>query len=431
MEKTNSADEGTSGSASKPTEAGSRPRGRPKKESENLAIELQRARVRRAQKAYRARKENHVTELEEKCRELDGVIEDMTNTFVAFSDNLLGSENIGPETNKKLKETMKKFLVLSEKATRDPWEPLPSFDENNELPAPDETINSKRSASIGTVIYEPQSQSMSTAPVLFGIDPILRSNVNVQQTPGLYGMNIMDPPGMYPHANNLWDLQPQHDHSHNCIIPYVIAGRDSFASRLFYSTIVRALRSLRGEGPTDDASKIFRFKFQYWKPQKVQAKLDRVLDTLLHGTCQMLGNNLEAMETEEEIRKVKALILRQIQMAGGSEEDYLPAWNVEQYLKNKWRLSLDSNWVKLQPFALLSNAGYGDTTIKSETYEKYERFAPTMVPGFSQQKQVVWDVSRLVEKLQGLTVTIGEGPRWHYRDIDAAVEGFLEEHQGN
>lgn len=53
-----------------------------------------------------------------------------------------------------------------------------------------------------------------------------------------------------------------------------------------------------------------------------------------------------------------------------------------------------------------------------------------MIPGFSQLKQVVWDVSKLVENLERLTITIGNGPRWHYKDVDAAVEAFLKENQG-
>ena len=78
-----------------------------------------------------------MTQLEEKCHELEGVVEDMTSTFVAFSDHLLHSESVGPETTKELRETMKKFLVLSEKAARDAWQAAPSLDEIQEPPATD------------------------------------------------------------------------------------------------------------------------------------------------------------------------------------------------------------------------------------------------------------------------------------------------------
>jgi archaellum component FlaC len=88
--------------------------------------------VRRAQKAYRTRKDNHVTQLEKRCRELEGVVEDMTNTFIALSDTILNSGAAGSGTTKELGETMRKFLLLSEKAARDPWEAVPSSDENNE-----------------------------------------------------------------------------------------------------------------------------------------------------------------------------------------------------------------------------------------------------------------------------------------------------------
>ncbi|KAE9378235.1 hypothetical protein N431DRAFT_541763 [Stipitochalara longipes BDJ] len=429
MAKTNNTDDGRSSDASKQATAGSRRRGRPQKESENPAIEQQRARVRRAQKAYRTRKEKHVTALEEKCHELEGVVEDMTNTFIAFSDNLLNSANIGPEITKELRGTMKKFLVLSEKAARDPWEPAASSDENNE-PLASDPITDNSDSSSKSINNEVQSQWLSTTPPFFEADPILRDTGNVQQTPVIYGTNIMDLPNLSPYTNyGIWGLRPQHDRT--SIIPYVIAGRDSFASRLFYSSIVRALRSLRSEGPAEDAYNIFRFKFRYMNPKQIQAKLDRVLDTLLHGTSQKMGDNRERVRSEEEMLVVKAQILREIEMAGGSEEEYLSTWDVERYLRNKWRLSLDSNWVTLQPRTLLANPVDIDSTLKSGIYDKYELFAPTVVPGFSQPKQVVWDASSLVEKLEGLTVSIGEGPRWNYKDVDAAVEEFLEENRGS
>ena len=53
------------------------------------STKLQRARVRRAQKAFRTRKEQHAANLEEKCRTLESVVEEMTNEFLRFSDGLL------------------------------------------------------------------------------------------------------------------------------------------------------------------------------------------------------------------------------------------------------------------------------------------------------------------------------------------------------
>ena len=70
--------------------------------------------MRRAQKAFRIRKEQHVNALEEKCRRLESVVEEMSNTFVGFSDDLLNSGNVRPEITGVLKATMERFLVLSE-----------------------------------------------------------------------------------------------------------------------------------------------------------------------------------------------------------------------------------------------------------------------------------------------------------------------------
>jgi len=368
-----------------------------------------------------------VTTLEDKCRELEGVVEDMTNTFVSFSDSLLESGSIGPETTKELRETMKKFLVLSKKVARDPWEPAASSDEN-EAPTLDAVADSSDFSTV-TTNNELQIELSSAINPFFEADPILRDSGDSQQTPVIYGTDIMEYPTMNPYTNyGIWGLRPQHDRT--SIIPYVIAGRDSFASRLFYSSIVRGLRSLRGEGPAEDAYKMFRFKFRYRSPEQIQAQLDRVLNVLLHGTSQIIGESREAKSSEEETLRVKAQIVREIEMLGGSEEEYLSTWDVELYLRNKWRLSLDSNWVKLQPLNLLAKPGGMDSTLESGIYDKYELLAPTVVPGFPHTKPAVWDVSNLVEKLEGLTVSIGEGPRWNYKDVDAAVEAFLEENRG-
>jgi hypothetical protein len=381
--------------------------------------------VRRAQKAYRTRKEKHVTELKEKCHDLEGVVEDMTNTFIAFSDSLLNSGSLGPETTKELRETMKKFIVFSEKAARDPLGAAPSSDENIEPPTMDPVIEDSDSSS-KTFPNAFQPQVISSTPPFFETDPILRDTRDLPQTPVIYGTNIMDFPNMNPYANyGIWGLRPQHERS--SMIPYVVAGRDSFASRLFYGSIVRSLRSLRGEGPAEDAYRIFRFKFRYMSPAQIQTILDGLLDTLLHGTSQKWGDSGESIKSEQDKLRVKAQIVREIEVMGGSEEEYLSTWDVERYLRNKWRLSLDSNWVKLQPM-LAAQDGLQSTTVHG-IYDKYELLAPTVVPGFSQPKQVVWDVSSLVEKLEGLTVTIGQGPRWNYKDVDTAVEEFLEENQ--
>jgi hypothetical protein len=386
--------------------------------------------VRRAQQAYRTRKEDHVAQLKEKCHELEGVVEDMTSTFIAFSDTLLNSEGVGLETTKQLRETMKKFLVLSETAAHHAEEATPSLDENNEPPAADPVVEESGSSS-ETINDAYPPQDLSTVSSLFQINPILRNTEIGRQTPVTYETNITDFAIPSPFANyGVWGIRPQHSRG-SSIIPYVVAGRDSFASRLFYGSIVRGLRSLRGEGPPEDAYRIFRYKFRYLNPTQIQAILDGVLDTLLHGTSRPNGLDGEDMNPGEVIMSgIKTRIVREIELLGGSEGEYLSTWDVERYLTTKWRLSLDSNWVRIKHAAMVVAEGDIEPAIVSGIYDKYESFAPTVIPGFSQPKQVVWDVSKLVENLERLTITIGNGPRWHHKDVDAAIEAFLKENQG-
>ena len=386
--------------------------------------------MRRAQKAYRTRKEDHVTQLEEKCHELEGVVEDMTSTFVAFSDHLLHSESVGPETTKELRETMKKFLVLSEKAARDAWQAAPSLDEIQEPPATDPVLEVDNSSPKTFDDAYPE-EDLSAVSSLFQISPFLHNTEITRQTSVTYGTNTMDFAIPSPFVNyGVWGIRPQHSRG-SSIIPYVVAGRDSFASRLFYGSIVRGLQSLRGEGPPEDAYRIFRYKFRYLNPTQIQAILDGVLDTLLHGTSRPNGVDGEDMNPGEVIMSgIKTRIVREIELLGGSEGEYLSTWDVERYLTTKWRLSLDSNWVRIKPAAMVVAEGDIEPAIVSGIYDKYESFAPTVIPGFSQPKQVVWDVSELVENLERLTITIGNGPRWHHKDFDAAIEAFLKENQG-
>jgi hypothetical protein len=163
--------------------------------------------VRRAQQAYRTRKEDHVTQLEEKCYELEGVVEDMTNTFIAFSDTLLNSESVGLETTKQLRETMKKFLVLSETAAHHAEEAI-LLDENNEPPAADPVVEESGSL-LETINDAYLPQDLSTISSSFQINPILRNTEIPRQTPVTYRTNITDFAIPSPFANyGVWGIRP-------------------------------------------------------------------------------------------------------------------------------------------------------------------------------------------------------------------------------
>lgn len=121
----------------------------------------------------------------------------------------------------------------------------------------------------------------------------------------------------------------------------------------------------------------------------------------------------------------------------GSEVYYDVGWDVERYLKTKWRLAIDSQTVRVGARAAFSGED-ANSGLESENgggrFHKAERRwenvvmgAPTMIPGFTHSSQKIWDAGRLVDRLLDVAVTIGEGPRWHYKQIDSVVEAFLVE----
>lgn len=214
-------------------------------------------------------------------------------------------------------------------------------------------------------------------------------------------------------------------------IPYILSGRDSFASRLYFETIALALRSLHGELPRSFANNIFRFKMQYTKSHKIRAVLESILNMLLYGTCSFKEVSTETTENGEGDKIIKTSIVQQLESSGRSEHEYLSTVDVEQYLKKKWRLAIDSGTVRVQQSALLSLNGDEKSGSTALDDGNPKMVFPTLVPGFVDHSPSVWNVETLVEKMKSSAVTIGEGPRWHITDIDEAVEGFLVEKRNN
>lgn len=144
-------------------------------------------------------------ELEEKCRELEGVVEDMTNTLVDFSDSLIKCGNTNPEMARGLKETMKKFLALSEKAARDPWEEKDGSPEHSDEQPVLEGVVEDTESSSQTVADVSQSRELSAVP-FFETTPVLLNPSGTLQAPLIYGQNITD---FDPYANySIWGLPP-------------------------------------------------------------------------------------------------------------------------------------------------------------------------------------------------------------------------------
>ncbi|KAF8865159.1 hypothetical protein BDZ45DRAFT_721300 [Acephala macrosclerotiorum] len=403
-----------------------RRRGRPRKESTDASTELQRDKLRRTQKAFRERKEQYVAGLEDRCTKLEDVIEEMTNAFLSFSDGLIRSESLRPETGEELKTTIERFLVLSKKAAKESndGESSPGDAETKNSRSPEDdnfktspdtldgTISQYPGTGIGSALTQvPQA---SVPAIQQWVTPMATSTV---------------PREPYLYSNyTLWGRPITCTGDGSSAITYILAGRNSFACRLYFETIALVLRSLHGELPASIASSMFRYKEQYKRKMRIRAMLDGILNMLLHGTSQGKSGQLVVIEeTEEEDRRVKREIVRQIEMSGGSESEYLSTWQVEKYLRGKWKLAIDAGTVRVQPSALLSLKGEGSDGYSGGVDGIPTMAWPTMIPGFVERGPSVWNAGSLVEKLRGASVTIGEGPRWHVESIDEAVEAFLVE----
>jgi hypothetical protein len=373
-----------------------------------------RARVRRAQTAYRTRKQRYVSALEEKCLELEGIVEEMINTFVGLSDSLLQSGIDRPHITKELKVTLQRFLELSRRAAWELGDDSEVLPERLDLNDPPELLSSVTST---MSLYVVDEHSMELQPGSSDVKTYARRRRN--------SINFGN---VDPYLNcGVWGLPPQSSSMDGTsAIPYILARRDSFASRLFFGTIALAVQVLHEDPDGDIANSIFRFKFRHATSSQIRRILDRVLNMMLHGTSQIKERVTLADEVND--KGIKAKVLRELERKGVVETDFLTTWDVDRYLRNKWKLAIDSNTIRIQTRGLMA-APHSDNSLGSNTAseEISTLMAPTMIPGFTHAAQAVWDAQALVVRLKLAATTIGEGPRWYHADIDAAVEDFLEE----
>ena len=418
------------------------------------STKLQRARVRRAQKAFRTRKEQHAANLEEKCRTLESVVEEMTNEFLRFSDGLLrigekgnGGRDVDSYVKRELRGTMERFLELGKRAGRDPGEEEEEGEVAEEIA--DEDQGEGRIVDYSELNgSQLQDHNMlnTTSSTLLPQEPLLSQHTTVDfPAPSSY----VPQHNANPYLNNIWTLPPSPS-SDPSAIPYILAGRDSFAARLYFSIISSAVHSLRGISPPTLAQSFFRYKCRYVSPIRIQSVVDGVLNMLLHGTSQAraptgavldLGLGPEGREwggQDDEVT-IKRAILNEVEKRGEKEDEFLATWGVEKYLRTKWRLAIDSTTVRVKPRAVIRESVNLTSTfgefdgMRREVLESgggengVVMGAPTMIPGFEHSSQRIWDAGSLVERLLDVAVTIGEGPRWHYKQIDSVVETFLIE----
>jgi len=325
--------------------------------------------VRNAQKAFRQRKDQHATKLEERCRVLEGVVGEMSEVFMGFCDGLL-ARGVQPEL---VRGGIEGFLGVVKRVV--------SEDGADEASTPSD-LESPPSL----VLYQ---SSNSALP-----DPFLN--------------------------NSLW-TRPSPSNGSSAI-PYILAGRDSFSSHLYFSTIVFAVQSL--QNPNPQFPYFFRYKMRYSSRAQILTVVSGVLDMMLHGSVHTVdGERTDAADEEA----VTAAIIRDVEAGGKSRQDYLSSREVERYLSDRWGLAIDSTTIRIQPSALLPSHTFSSPDPVANRFARALVFAPTLVPGFEEKETSVMDARVLVERLKDAAVTIGQGPRWHFMDIDEVVGKFLGE----
>ncbi|KAH8685806.1 hypothetical protein BGZ60DRAFT_559606 [Tricladium varicosporioides] len=394
----------------------SRRLGRPRKETSSLIIENQRARVRRAQTAYRQRREAHISAVEQRCKNLEKIVEEMTTTFVGFSDRLVTSGTANENMIQDLKYTLAKFLHLGKSAAKEVSDEDEEMLEGGVIENGDERVSEENIRMAAR--FPDQDAFLSNTLSLDG--EISNSAGGPAQMPSQWS----DATTLNPYLNNsIWSpIQPATDAS---IVPYIVAGRDSFASRLYYETINLAARSLRGEAPWSFAESMFRFKMQYATRAQLSGVLGGVLNMLLLGTNRIQEGYVPQNVVDCE-GEVKVAIVAQIVAGGETEQEYLSTWEVEKHLKEHWSLAIDSKAVKIQHNGCSSEKGLVSTI--NPGYSP-AMFAPNFIPGFSQPLQAIFDIQTLIEGIKLMAVTIGEGPRWKCSDVDKVTKAFLKQNE--
>ncbi len=229
--------------------------------------------------------------------------------------------------------------------------------------------------------------------------------------------------------NNLWGMPENTSTDGKSAIPYILAGRDSFSSFLYFETIAMVSRALHGETSDEVLNSVLRYKRLYATFAQVLDVVNEVMNMMLHGTSQNPRANTRALATSlsalPDRSYVKISIANEIASASTPEADYLSTWEVERYLQDHWGLLINSQSIRIPARSLLETRPHTATFPVSPT--QFYPFALNNFLDFSPQSQSVFQAGLLVEKLKVGAVSLGEGPRWHTGSIDDAVKSFLRE----
>ncbi|KAL5084890.1 hypothetical protein Trisim1_011352 [Trichoderma cf. simile WF8] len=412
-----------------------RPRGRPRKEVAHSAHDARRARGRRAQKALRERRQQHVKALEERVTGLACIIEEMNASFVAFVDNTFsGSSDVNPAL---LKHTMERFLGLAQRANRlvEDKDQV-HMDRQQGVDISYNTLQLSRVASSPMSLLPESSGTMDALTLLQQVSntstsmmlPDLGDQLSLDPATSTTSITI-EPELPDIRHNHLWGIPKDISTDVTSAIPYILAGRDSFSSFLYFETIAMVGKALRGEIPQDILNSVLRYKRRYATFSQVLDVVTEVMNMLLHGTSRSPKVKSRVLEEPEaslpDRRHVKSAIAKEIASTGTPEVEYLSTWEVERYLQDKWGLLINSHSVRISSHSSIRTRPH---TASLSTYPNHlHRFAPHIVPGFTNQNEKILEARILIEKLKIGAISLGEGPRWHHSFIDHAVGSFLTE----
>ena len=345
----------------------------------------------------------------------------MSLKFLEFSDALLQSRQVDPV---QIKQTMEVFFTLSNCASQ--TLDKGSYTSGGEQDWGNEKLSSLISSASETKALQMRRTSVSMhgyAPKteLLTSPPQKRNDHDNNVTENIYHVGPTVPD---PYRNYLWDRPLNSSTDGTSALPYILAGRDSFASRLYFETIVMAVRALRGEGLRSIVNSMFRWKRQYTKIEYILGVTSGVLNMMLHGTSQDPKEGQVKVFPEPdgpEQSTIKRAIAKDLIAEGFSEKEYLNTWSVERYLRDTWGLVVSSTIVRASSAHLRQGNEITGGPIQEIP------FAPTMIPGFAHSEASLLDAQVLVERLVLGAVTLGEGPRWHFSFVDHVAESFLQD----
>jgi hypothetical protein len=259
-----------------------------------------------------------VNAVEAKTRDLEKVVEEMTLEFVGFSDVLMEGAGVNKEVGPLLRGALERFLELGKRAAKEPGEGEQVGDEEGEDSSGNETVRVMETTGIS---------EDSTGEWQLSTDVLAEGDLPFLAPEFLPPLSLLEDdfqglvttaPTFNPYLNKVWQSAPTLSVPPPCedMVPYILAGRDSFASRLYFETISLAVRSLRGDAPYHFAQAMFRFKLRYASRSQLFTLLAGVLNTLLQGTTR--PGEGDAYERQNR----KAAIVGELERSGAREEEF-------------------------------------------------------------------------------------------------------------